>query len=88
MQHRGTARTRTVRLIIDGPAPEAGTDVMADGKAVGKMGASHSGRGLALVRIDKVSDALAKGAPLSAGGIALKLVDPADAVMPEKKVSV
>jgi folate-binding protein YgfZ len=88
MQHRGTARTRTVRLVMDGPAPETGTDVMADGKAVGKMGASHSGRGLALVRIDKVSDALAKGAPLSAGGIALKLVDPADAVMPEKKVSV
>jgi folate-binding protein YgfZ len=88
MQHRGTARTRTVRLVIDGPSPEAGTDVMADGKTVGKMGASHSGRGLALVRIDKVSDALAKGAPLSAGGIALKLADPADAVMPEKKVSV
>jgi folate-binding Fe-S cluster repair protein YgfZ len=87
MQHRGTARTRTVRLVVDGPSPEAGSDVIADGKTVGKMGSSRSGRGLALLRIDKVSDALARGAPLSAGGIAVRLVDPAEARLPEKQVS-
>jgi folate-binding protein YgfZ len=87
MQHRGTARTRTVRLVVDGPSPEAGIDVVADGKAVGKMGSSRAGHALALLRLDKVSDALAKGAPLSAGGIALKLADPADAKLPEKQAS-
>ncbi len=87
MQHRGTARTRTVRLIVDGPSPETGSDVMADGKSVGKMGSARSGHALALLRIDKVSDALAKGASLSAGGIAVRLVDPADAKVPEKQVN-
>lgn len=87
MQHRGTARTRTVRLIVDGASPETGSDVMADGKSVGKMGSARSGHALALLRIDKVSDALAKGASLSAGGIAVRLVDPADAKVPEKQVN-
>lgn len=87
MQHRGTARTRAVRLIIDGPSPEAGSDVIADGKVIGKMGSARSGHGLALLRLDKVSDALARGASLSAGGIALRLVDPAEATLPEKQVN-
>jgi tRNA-modifying protein YgfZ len=87
MQHRGTARTRTVRLVIDGPSPEAGSDVTADGKTVGTLGSSQSGRALALLRLDKVSDALSRGLALSAGGIAVRLVDPADAKLPEKQVN-
>jgi folate-binding protein YgfZ len=87
MQHRGTARTRTVRLLIDGPSPEAGIDVSADGKSVGTLGSAREGHGLALLRIDKVSDALARGAALSAGGIAVRLVDPADAKLPAKQVN-
>jgi folate-binding protein YgfZ len=84
MQHRGTARTRTVRLTVDG-APETGIDVVADGKAVGTMGSSRDGRGLALLRLDKVSDAMAKNLPLTAGGAAVALVDPADATLPAKQ---
>ncbi len=38
MQHRGTARTRTVRLLLDGPAPEPGSTILAGDKAVGTMG--------------------------------------------------
>jgi tRNA-modifying protein YgfZ len=87
MQHRGTARTRAIRLIIDGPSPEVGLDVTADGKTVGKMGSSRAGRGLALLRLDKVADALAKGIALSAGGIAISLADPTEATLPEKQVS-
>jgi len=87
MQHRGTARTRTVRLLVDGPSVQEGSDVTADGKSVGKMGSSAAGRALALLRLDKVSDALAKGAPLSAAGISLTLVDPNDAKLGEKQVA-
>jgi folate-binding protein YgfZ len=87
MQHRGTARTRTVRLIVDGPAPEAGVDVIADGKTVGTFGSAREGHALALLRLDKVSDAMARGTALSAGGIAVRLVDPADAKLPEKQVN-
>src|SRR6201993_1697490 len=47
MQHRGTARTRTVRLVVDGFSPDPGIDVIAGDKSVGKMGSSADGRGLA-----------------------------------------
>ena len=87
MQHRGTARTRTVRLVVDGPSPEIGSDVVADGKSVGTLGSSRAGHALALLRLDKVSDALSRGSALSAGGIAVRLVDPADAKLPAKQVS-
>jgi tRNA-modifying protein YgfZ len=87
MQHRGTARTRTVRLVVDGPSPEIGSDVVADGKSVGTLGSSHAGHALALLRLDKVSDALSRGSALSAGGIAVRLVDPADAKLPAKQVN-
>jgi folate-binding protein YgfZ len=87
MQHRGTARTRTVRLVVDGPSPEVGSDVVADGKTIGKLGSSRSGHALALLRLDKVSDALSRGAAMSAGGVAVRLVDPADAKLPEKQVN-
>jgi folate-binding protein YgfZ len=87
MQHRGTARTRTVRLVVDGPSPEIGSDVVADGKSVGTLGSSRAGHALALLRLDKVSDALSRGSVLSAGGIAVRLVDPADAKLPAKQVN-
>ena len=41
------------------------------------MGSTAQGRGLAMLRLDRVADALAAGAPLVAGGIALRLVKPA-----------
>src|SRR6195952_805952 len=67
MQHRGTARTRTVRVVLDGPAPEPGTVILADDKPVGTMGSSADGKGLALVRIDRAADALQAGVPLTSG---------------------
>src|SRR5579863_6010079 len=66
MQHRGTARTRTVRLLLDGPAPEAGSTILAGDKSVGTMGSAADHHGLALIRIDRVSDALEAGVPLTA----------------------
>jgi tRNA-modifying protein YgfZ len=87
MQHRGTTRTRTVRLVVDGPSPEIGSDVVADGKSVGTLGSSRAGHALALLRLDKVSDALGRGSALSAGGIPVRLVDPADAKLPAKQVN-
>ncbi len=85
MQHRGTARTRTVRLIVDGFGPEPGLDVVAGDRPVGKMGSSAEGRGLATLRIDKVGEALKAQRPLSAGGLALRLVDEADIKMAPKQ---
>jgi len=81
MQHRGTARTRTVRLILDDAPPEAGVGIVAGDKPVGTMGSSAGGMGLGLLRIDRAADALDAGVPLTAGGIAIRLADP-DSVRP------
>jgi tRNA-modifying protein YgfZ len=87
MQHRGTARTRTLRIILDGEAPEAGTPVLAGDKPVGTMGSSAGGAGLALIRIDRAADALDAGTPLMSGGLTLRLADP-DAWRPTPKQTV
>jgi folate-binding protein YgfZ len=87
MQHRGTARTRIVRIALDGPSPEAGATILAGDKAVGTMGSTAGELGLALLRIDRVADALDAGLALTAGGLALRLADP-DALRPAAKPSV
>ena len=78
MQHRGTARTRTVRIILDGPAPEPGAAILAGEKPVGVMGSTAGQHGLALIRIDRAADALEAGASLTSGGLAIRLAEPAD----------
>jgi folate-binding protein YgfZ len=76
MQHRGTARTRTVKVILDDLSPEPGAAILAGDKPVGTMGSAAGQNGLALVRTDRVTDALDAGLSLSAGGLGLKLAEP------------
>jgi folate-binding protein YgfZ len=78
MQHRGTARTRTVRMILDGPAPEPGAVILAGDKPIGTMGSTAGHHGLALIRIDRALDALGAATPLTSGGLAVRLAEPAD----------
>jgi folate-binding protein YgfZ len=85
MQHRGTARTRTVRLILDDSPPEAGVPIVAGDKPLGTMGSSAGGMGLGLLRIDRAADALDAGLPLTAGGIAIRLAEPDDVRSTPKK---
>ncbi len=85
MQHRGTARTRTVRVVLDGPSPEPGTALLAGDRPVGTMGSTSGPNGLALIRTDRAADALQAGLKLTAGGLGLRLADPADVATPPKK---
>ncbi len=85
MQHRGTARTRTVKIVLDGPAPETGASILAGDKPVGTVGSTSGETGLALVRTDRVADALAAGQPLTAGGLSLRLADPEAILKAEKR---
>jgi folate-binding protein YgfZ len=85
MQHRGTARTRTLRIVIEGAPPEAGSGVLAGDKPLGTMGSSAGGHGLAMIRIDRAADALAAGAALTAGGVSIRLADPDEVLTPPKK---
>lgn len=85
MQHRGTARTRSVKVLLEGSLPEIGVSVMAGDKSVGTMGSSAQGKGIALVRIDRVADALDAGQPLTAGGLAVRLAEPEVVRIPAKQ---
>jgi folate-binding protein YgfZ len=85
MQHRGTARTRTVRVVLDDLSPEPGTAILAGDKSVGTMGSTAAGHGLALVRTDRVADALDAGLALTAGGLGIRLTDPNDVRTPPKQ---
>jgi folate-binding protein YgfZ len=76
IEHRARARSRVVPVAYDGFAPADGVAVMAGERAVGTMGSAAAGRGLAMVRLDRVEDALAAGTALSAGGIPIRLVKP------------
>lgn len=87
MQHRGTARTRIVRLKLDGPTPEAGAAVVAGDKSLGTMGSSAAGLGLALLRTDRTADALDAGLSLTAGGLPLTLTAPSELQSSDKKAS-
>jgi hypothetical protein len=76
IEHRGSARNRVVPIAYDGYAPDAGAPVTAGDKSVGTFGSSAAGRALAMLRLDRVADALAAGTPLVAGGANLRLVKP------------
>jgi folate-binding protein YgfZ len=76
VEHRGSARTRTVPIAYDGFAPEAGMAVMAGEKTVGTLGSTAGGRGIAMLRLDRVEDAIAAGVPITAGGIELRVAKP------------
>ncbi|RYE35555.1 MAG: folate-binding protein [Hyphomicrobiales bacterium] len=76
MQHRGTARTRIVPIVFDeGIAAETGADATAGGKPLGSIGSGADGRALAMLRLDRLADALADGAPLLGGGLAFHLAE-------------
>jgi folate-binding protein YgfZ len=76
IEHRGTARTRAVPIRYDGTAPEPGVSVMAGERQVGIMGSAAAGRGLALLRLDRVAEAISAGEPLTSGGVPIRLVKP------------
>ena len=76
VEHRNSARTRVVPVAYEGGAPAGGLPVMAGDKQVGTIGSAAKGHGIALLRLDRVADAMAAGTPLMAGGIALRVVKP------------
>jgi folate-binding protein YgfZ len=77
IEHRGTARNRIIGVSYDGFAPEPGIPVQAHERTLGTFGSAVRGRGLAMLRLDRVAEALQNREQLTAGGIALRVVKPA-----------
>ncbi|MGF3026883.1 YgfZ/GcvT domain-containing protein [Methylobacterium aquaticum] len=77
MQHRGTARTRIVPIVYrDGAAAPAGEAVTAGERSLGQTGGGTGSRGLAMLRIDRLGEALAAGDTVLAGGRAVEVEKP------------
>lgn len=76
MQHRRTARRRI--LIVEGATdlPSAGTPVTANERELGTLGSVAGRSGLALVRIDRVKDAMDASTPILAGDTVIDLAIP------------
>lgn len=67
MQHRGTARTRIVPVLAVEGELASGAEITAGQRTLGTVGSVAGSRGLALIRLDRLADALATGELLRAG---------------------
>jgi len=81
MQHRGTARRRVATLTAETDLPathEPGTElnIRAGDKPVGNLGTITGQSALAIVRTDRVADALAQDIPLTVEGMPVTLTLP------------
>lgn len=76
MEHRGTARTRAVPIQYDGAAPERAVPVVAGERPLGTMGSAAAGRGIALLRLDRATEALSGGETLTAAGVPIRPIKP------------
>src|SRR5579884_3989059 len=72
IEHRASARSRIVPVIFEDFGPAAGLPVTAGEKTIGTSGSATRGRGLALLRLDRIEEALSAGTPLMSGGIELR----------------
>jgi tRNA-modifying protein YgfZ len=72
VEHRGSARKRVVPITTDMFAPDAGVPVMAGAKQIGTTGSAAGPKGLAMLRLDYISDAQASGTPIVAGGVTIQ----------------
>ena len=76
MKHRKTARRRVAIVTGDAALPASGTSIEADGKPVGTLGTVEGKKALAIVRIDRVADALTEKLATTADGVAVSLALP------------
>jgi tRNA-modifying protein YgfZ len=77
MRHRGTARRRIVAIESKGSLPEPGADIVAGERVVGRLGSSAGGKGIGLVRLDRLHAALDERLPVRAGAEELAVALPA-----------
>ncbi len=76
MEHRGTARRRIVPIESEATLPLSGSSIEVGNVPIGIIGSVSGASGLALVRLDRAEEALARGVPLTAAGVKLRIRQP------------
>ena len=67
MKYRGLVRKRLLPVVLKGAPPEPGTIIRLGEREAGEMRSSIEGRGIALLRLDRVAEAAQGGEVLHAG---------------------
>ncbi|MCW6511231.1 CAF17-like 4Fe-4S cluster assembly/insertion protein YgfZ [Lichenifustis flavocetrariae] len=68
MQHRSTTRKRVTPVHFPDAPPKPGSEILAGDLPIGTVGTVEGGRGLAMLRLDRVADATATGTAITAAG--------------------
>lgn len=76
MKYRALVRKRLMPVTFDAAPPPPGTTVRAGQREVGEMRSAMTGRGLALLRLDKVTAGIERGETLTAGDVVLQPARP------------
>jgi tRNA-modifying protein YgfZ len=76
VERRGTEQRKRIVPVAFEVAPAAGAEIKAGDKPAGYMGSSAGRLGLAMIRLDRVEEAIQAGDGISAGGIPLTLLKP------------
>lgn len=76
MKHRGLARKRVAKYHAQGGAPAPGEAIRAGAVELGVTGSRLQEEGLAMIRLDRLDDALASGATPVAAGVDLSFETP------------
>lgn len=77
IEHRGSARSRILPVECESPAPAKGAEVMAGDRPIGTMLSSAGRKALAILRLDRLKDALDAGQRPMADGQAVQVIKPA-----------
>jgi tRNA-modifying protein YgfZ len=76
MKYRGLVRKRLLPVILNGPPLAPGTIIRLGEREAGEMRSSIDGRGIALLRLDRLAEAEEAGAALLAGATEVVPVKP------------
>lgn len=75
MKHRNLVRKRVTPYRAPGGAPAPGQSIRAGDVEIGVTGSAVGEEGLALIRLDRLADAKAKGDAPTADGVALEFIE-------------
>jgi len=75
MQHKALIRKRVARITTESPGVTPGDDVKVGDATIGTVGSAHSNghSALAMVRVDRVAEAIDKDQPVTASGLPVTL---------------
>jgi folate-binding protein YgfZ len=68
MEHRGTARSRILPINVSGGAPSTGAEIKAEETLIGTLLSSDGDDALALIRLDRLKEAVSQGRSLLTEG--------------------